>query len=389
VTPSPSDHDTIDFLRRLIRTESYNPPGQEQPVAELVVEQARAWGLQAELIPLVERRSNLIVSLPGEVDGPTLLLCAHLDTVPPGELAWEHDPLSADLEDGILHGRGTVDMKAGLGAMLAAMRDLAREGIAARLAGRVRLVGVVGEEVDCFGAKRFLESGGMEGVTCLVVGEPTNLDLGLAHRGALWLELTARGKTAHGSMPHLGVNAIDHLTEWLRAIRGLRFDYTPHPLLAPPTMNLGTIRGGVKTNVVPDRCQATLDLRTLPGQRHDDLVDAVLSLAHDQEEANLELRLEVAVANDMPPVETAAEAPAVQAFQSVAAKTLGGEPKVRGMTYYTDASVLQPPTGVPTIIFGPGDDRLAHQPNEWVEVAQVLAAARCYAAFARAILAGS
>lgn len=382
----PPDQEMIDFLQRLIRTQSYNPPGDEQSVAEVVVEQARTWGLAAELIPVAEGRSNVIVSLPGEIEGPTLLFCAHLDTVPPGEQAWEHDPLSGDIVDGVLHGRGAVDMKSGLAAMLAAMRDLAEAGAARRLRGRLRLVGVVGEEVDCFGAKHFLESGGMRGVECLVVGEPTNLNLGLAHRGALWLELVAHGKTAHGSMPHLGVNAIDHLIELLCAVRGLRFEHTPHPLLAPPTVNVGTIRGGVKTNVVPDRCEASIDLRTLPGQRHNDLIDAMLSLAHDQEAAAEGLRLEVRVANNLPPVETPADAPAVRAFHQSLIEQLGVEPTVRGLTYYTDAAVLQPPTGVPTIIFGPGDDRLAHQPDERVDVQQVLAAAHCYAAFARRLL---
>jgi succinyl-diaminopimelate desuccinylase len=382
----PVEAETVDFLRRLIRTCSYNPPGQEQGAAELVVEQARAWGLRAELLPLAEARSNLMVSLPDEAAGPTLLFVTHLDTVPPGEQPWEHDPLSGDLDDDILHGRGTVDMKGGLAAMLAAMRALAEQDDGPRLRGKVRLVGVAGEEVDCIGAKRFLADGGMQGVEWMVVGEPTNLDLGLAHRGALWLELVAHGKTAHGSMPHLGVNAIDAMIELLRAVRGLPLEHTPHPLLAPPTLNVGTIRGGVKTNVVPDRCHATVDLRTLPGQRHDELVDAVLSLAAQQQDTAEGLRLEVKVANDMPPVVTSADEPSVGLFSGVLAAELGHEPTVRGMTYYTDASVLQPATGVPTIIFGPGDDRLAHQPNELVEVAQVHAAARCYTAFARRLL---
>ena len=381
----PNDQQTIDFFQRLVRTVSYNPPGEELAAAALVAEQARAWGLRTELIPLAERRANLIVSLPGESDGPTLLLCAHLDTVPPGEQAWEHDPLGGDLENGVLHGRGSVDMKGGLAAMLAAMRALI-EDTAELPRGRVRLVCLVGEEVDCFGARRFLEAGGMHGVAWLVVGEPTNLDLGVAHRGALWLELVAHGRTAHGSMPHLGVNAIDHLVELLRTVRELPIEHRPHPLLAPPTLNVGTIRGGVKTNVVPDRCTATVDLRTLPGQRHDDLVDAVLSLASDQEERATGLRLEVWVANDMPPVETPPDSAAVQMMREVLADLLGAEPTVRGLTYYTDASVLQPPTGVPTIIFGPGDDRLAHQPNEWADTAQVLAATRCYAELARRLL---
>jgi succinyl-diaminopimelate desuccinylase len=386
--PAPStaeEQQTVELLRELVRTNSYNPPGREDAVARIVAEHARAWGLRAELAPLAEGRSNLLVSLPDEADGPTLLFCGHLDTVPPGDQPWEHDPLSADLVDGLLHGRGTVDMKGGLVAMLAAMRSRADQG--RRLRGRLRLVGLVGEEVDCFGAKSFLESGGMRGVDWLVVGEPTNLDVVVAHRGALWLELTAHGKTAHGSMPHLGVNAIDHLIELLRGLRGLPFEYTPHALLTPPTMSVGTIHGGVKTNVVPDRCQATVDLRTLPGQRHDEIVDAVLSLADRHEEDAPGLRLEVRVANDLPPVETSADAPLARAFQAAVAEATGARPRVRGVSYYTDASVLQPPTGVPTVIFGPGDERLCHQPDEQIEVGQVLAAARCYGALAGSLLA--
>jgi succinyl-diaminopimelate desuccinylase len=385
--PAPSateEQQAIQLLRELIRTNSYNPPGREDAVARMVAERARAWGLRAELVPLSEERSNLLVSLPDEADGPTLLLCGHFDTVPPGDQPWVHDPLSADLVDGVLHGRGTVDMKGGLVAMLAAMRSLAGEG--RRLRGRVRLVGLVGEEVDCFGAKRFLEGGGMRGVDWLVVGEPTNLDVVVAHRGALWLELIAHGKTAHGSMPQLGVNAIDHLIELLRGLRGLRLEHTPHALLAPPTMSLGTIHGGVKTNVVPDRCQATVDLRTLPGQRHDEIVDAVLSLADRLEDDAPGLRLEVRVANDLPPVETPADSALARALQAAVAEAIGAEPAVRGVSYYTDASVLQPATKVPTVIFGPGDERLAHQPDEQVEVGQVVQAVAAYADVVRRLL---
>jgi succinyl-diaminopimelate desuccinylase len=380
-----SDRETIAFLQRLLRLESYNPPGRELAVARAVVEQAQAWGLRAELIPLGDDRANLLVSLPEEAEGPTALLLAHLDTVPPGDLAWKHQPLSGDLVDGVLHGRGAVDMKSGLAALLAAMRDLVEVGRSLR--GRVRLVGVAGEEVDCAGAKHWLANGGMAGVEWLVVGEPTNLDLVVAHRGALWLELSAEGKTAHGSMPHLGINAIDHLIDLIRGLRGLDLSHQPHPLLTPPTLNVGTIHGGVKTNVVPDRCTATVDLRTLPGQRHEQLIDAVLTLARELDEQTPGLKLEVRVANDMAAVETPVNAPIVQIFQQAAVGVLGRQVAVRGASYYTDASVLQPPTGVPTVVFGPGDDRLAHQPNERVDVKQVVTAIRCYTAFVRDLLA--
>jgi succinyl-diaminopimelate desuccinylase len=226
----------------------------------------------------------------------------------------------------------------------------------------------------------------VEGVDWLVVGEPTSLDVVVAHRGALWLEVVAHGRTAHGSMPHLGVNAIDGLLDLLHALRDLRIDYTPHALLAPPTMNVGTIRGGIKTNVVPDFASATVDLRTLPGQRHEELVDAALSIASTVEESRPGLRLEVRVAHDLPAVETDPKQPLVQAAERVTASVRGQAPLVKGVSYYTDASVLTPPSGVPTLIFGPGDETLCHQPNERIEVKQVLLAVRCYTALAQELL---
>jgi succinyl-diaminopimelate desuccinylase len=378
------DREPIALLQQLIRICSYNPPGEEMAVAEALAQQARVWGLKAELRPLAEKRANLVISVPEERNGPLLLLCGHLDTVPPGQQRWEHEPLSGDLVDGVVHGRGAVDMKAGLVAMLAAMRALVENR--PRLGGRVRLVGLVGEEVDCAGAKAFLAAGGMRDVKWMVVGEPTNLDVVTAHRGALWLELTAHGRTAHGSMPHLGINAIDHLYALLRGLRELRFDYTPHPMLAAPTVNVGTIQGGIKTNVVPDWCQATIDVRTLPGQRHDQIVDAVLSIASEIEEETPGLKLEVRVAQDVPAVETALDDPLVKATRAAVSTVLGREPGVRGATYFSDASILTPPTQVPTVILGPGDDRLAHQPNERVEVDQVIAAKQAYAVLARRLL---
>lgn len=383
-TSRPEADEILTVLQRLIRIDSSNPPGQEQAVARACAEQARAWGLRAELQPVGPNRANLLVKLPEEREGPTLLLCGHLDTVPPGDQPWERAPFGGELEDGVLHGRGAVDMKGGLVAMLAALRELAPQ--AAQLRGNVRLAALVGEEVDCLGAQRFLAGGGMREVAWLVVGEPSGLDIIVAHRGALWLELTAHGRTAHGSMPSFGINAIDHLIALLGRVRGLDLPATPHPLLPSPTLNVGTIQGGIKPNVVPDRCQATVDLRTLPGQRHDELVDAVLSLARELEEETPGLRLDVRVINDRAPVQTPSDAPLVTAARASVGAVLQREPAVRGAPYYTDASVLTPPTGVPTIILGPGDERLAHQPNERVPAADVLAAARCYVALARRLL---
>ena len=374
---------TVGVLQELIRLRSVNPPGNEAEVARAIARRAAEWGLEARLVPVAEDRPNVLVRLAGGGERPAVLLSGHTDTVPPGEVPWDHDALSGELDNGVIWGRGAVDMKGGLAAMLVAMATLVRRGWRPR--GDALLAGTVGEEVDCLGARHFLDAGGLVGVGWIVIGEPTNLDVVAAHRGALWLEIVAHGKTAHGSMPQLGVNAILHLAELLRWLAERRFPYVEHPLLQPPTVNVGTISGGVKTNVVPDRCVATVDLRTLPGQDHAEILGEVRDLAAELVSTVPDLKVDVRVTNDMPPVETRTDHPIVGLTRAAVAEALGPEPIVRGATYYTDGSVFAA-SGVPMVIFGPGDDRLAHQPNERIEVDQVTRAVRAYAALLERLL---
>jgi succinyl-diaminopimelate desuccinylase len=181
-------------------------------------------------------------------------------------------------------------------------------------------------------------------------------------------------------MPHLGVNAILHMVELVQRLRGWEHAFEPHPLLAPPTLSVNTVEGGFKTNVVPDACHATIDLRTLPGQSHAEIMASLRALSDDIARSVPEFRAELQAINDQPPVETPVDDPLIGAAQRAAVASLGGPRPVRAATYYTDASVLQPPTGVPTLIVGPGEDALAHQPNEWVSVDALVAAARLFTA---------
>lgn len=377
--------DVVELLRDLLRTRSVNPPGDEAAVAGVLAERATAWGLSPRIVDVLPGRPNLIVELQGSGERPAVLLSGHSDTVPPGEVPWEHDPFSAALVDGEVWGRGATDMKAGLASMLVAMAAVARRGW--RPKGDVRLAVTIGEEVDCVGAKHLRDTGGLDGTGWIVIGEPTNLDVVAAHRGAIWLQIIGHGKTAHGSMPHLGVNAIDQvvtLLGWL-AQRWPQYPYTPHDLLAPPTMNLGTISGGIKTNVVPDRCVATVDLRTVPGQDHDAIVREIRDMASELESTTPGLRLEVNVGNDMPPVETPVGHPLIRHTASAVDAVVGAAPRVRGATYYTDGGMWVG-AAIPMVIFGPGDDKLAHQPNERVPVEQVTLATRGYLALLERLL---
>ena len=198
------------------------------------------------------------------------MLSGHLDVVPPGAVPWTREPFAAEVVDGQLYGRGACDMKAGVAAIIAAAAEVARSGD--RLRGDLVICASSDEENGCRGADALVREPLFDGLGSVLIAEPSNLGLFVAEKGAFWLEVTVTGKTAHAATPQFGANAIAAMAEFLcrvptATLGGARAD----PVLGVPTLNLGTISGGVKINVVPDTCTVTLDFRTVPGQEHPDI----------------------------------------------------------------------------------------------------------------------
>lgn len=257
-------------------------------------------------------------------------------------------------------------MKGAVAAMAMVCLALARSG--RRLAGDVIFAATAGEEVDSAGARRLLAQG-LPPIRSIIVGEPTRLHVATAHKGALWLQIETHGKAAHGSMPEQGQNAIMAMQKVIAELSVFQPVSSPHPSLGSGSQNIGTIQGGVKPNIVPDRCTLTVDIRTLPGESHESIVELLKKRLHPAS---------VRVLNSMTAVDTPVEYPFIQSALRLA-QHLHGEPSSpRGMSYYTDASVLYPALQCPVLIFGPGDERLAHQANETVDLNEVLAAAAFY-----------
>jgi succinyl-diaminopimelate desuccinylase len=367
----------MQLTREFVRVQTTNPPGNELRLAELLLARGSALGLDGELQPVDDDRANVILRLPGGGDGPRLMYCGHLDTVQLGDAAWAGDPFGADVDGGRLYGRGSCDMKGGLAAMITGMAALAAAGV--RLPGELVLAAVVGEEVDCRGSRHLLEQGGMDGVGGLVIAEPTGLDVVPAHKGAIRAQVTAYGKPAHGAMPELGVNAITHMLEFLRRLDGLDLSHVAHPHLAAPTVSVNRIDGGVQPNIVADRCRVDIDVRTVPGQDHARIIADIERMAAAVQDATAGLRVEAVVLQDVPSVETPDDAPLVLATRTAAERSLDRSAKIRGVQFFSDGSVLQPATGVPTVLFGPGDERVAHQTDEYVETQAISDAARVFA----------
>ncbi|WP_040393985.1 M20 family metallopeptidase [Effusibacillus pohliae] len=370
--------EAVELLKETIRMKSVNPPGDEEPVARLLQSVLQKSGIETEIRKLAPNRCNLVARIRGTGSKSNLIFSGHMDTVPPGDIAWEFDPYGAVEKDGRIYGRGASDMKSGLTAMAVAMTEIARSGVA--LQGDLILAATAGEEVDCCGARALVEEGLLQGAAALVIGEPSNGRIFIAHKGALWLEITAYGRTAHGSMPEQGVNAIEHMNRFINALRNqFRFRYEADEMLGEPSVNLSVISGGVKTNVVPDTCRLQIDIRTVPGQNHREIVEDIRRLLTEMKE-QAPARFEVAVLNDKPPVRTPVDHPAVRLALATAEELFQQTFAPAGVRYFTDASVFVPGSGgsLAVIIYGPGDEKLAHQPDEYVEIQKYQDSIRFY-----------
>jgi succinyl-diaminopimelate desuccinylase len=364
----PHSADPVELTRALINLDTVNPPGNEEAAARFLGELLTEGGLTVNYHILAEGRMGLVACLKGESFAPPLCFCGHLDTVPPGGAAWQSPPTEARLSEGRIYGRGASDMKSGIAAMTAAALRLA--DISRRRADVV-LIFTAGEETGSEGAFRMVREGVLPAIVgALVVGEPSGNAAYLGHKGALWLRCRAKGKSAHGSMPEQGDNAILKVARAVLALEDLLGQDLPHPKLGRPSLNVGTISGGTKINMVPDMADFTLDLRTVPGLNHDELHQRVCD--------RLGPALGVSRLLDLSPVLTDAKDAWVKQVLSLLKQK--GAPTLPGyVNYFTDASALTPALGTPpTIMLGPGEATQAHQTDEWCRVDKIHQAADIY-----------
>lgn len=320
-------------------------------------------------------RHNLLVRLPGRTSR-RLVLEAHTDTVSIKNMTIP--PFEPVIRDGRLYGRGAVDDKAGLAAMMHAVASIRADSIVP--ACEVWLAAVVDEEFTYRGVVKLCEGLCAEAA---IVAEPTELRVVSASKGVLRLRIITRGKAAHSAVPQLGNNAIAHMSRLVLALEKEhgRLAGLVHPLLGSPTLSVGVIQGGVQVNLVPDHCAIEIDRRLLPGEPPGEAVKHLQSIldeikrTHPSFDAFIEtppLLLDEALS-------TPVDAPVVQCAQRVL-RDLGLNDQPRGVSFGSDASKLSR-AHIPAIVFGPGSIDQAHAADEYVEIAQVEQAARFYRQF--------
>jgi succinyl-diaminopimelate desuccinylase len=358
----------VELTQELIRCDT--ALGSEARAVSVLAPRLEAAGLCVEVHPGEDpARAQLVAVAPGRTDEPALTLSGHLDTVPARESSWSRD-VRGEIDGDRLHGLGSSDMKGGVAAFVVALETLLASGRRPRLS--VQLVLSSGEETGCDGIRLLAaRPGALLPSDALLVAEPTTNVVRTSHKGVLWLVARSAGRSAHGSAPWLGDNAIYRLAA---AVAGLaehvELPFAAHPLLGPATLNVGMIRGGANINSVPDRAEAWLDCRVVPGAEAPAVREAVAAL--------LGPGIALEVERSLDPVLTDASDPWPALVRSAAA-ALGRPADPAGLSYFTDASVLAATLGAATVICGPGDPDQAHAPDESCAIGELERSVELYA----------
>lgn len=384
----------IDLTRALVRISSVVRPGEAGATEAAVARHVEAWltqqGFDLEIQEVVPGRPNVVAWLGEKGSGKSLLLEGHTDVVTEGNPAeWTHPPFGADLADGRIYGRGAADMKSGLAAAMVAATAVKRSGTL--LSGRLVVGALVDEEGDMIGVKHLCTTPIGRELDAAIICEPEQNELCLEQRGVVWARVAIRGRMAHGAMPEAGVNPITALGALLQEVpalkRRLRKLCRKSPHLRPPTVTPTIVRAPVQgveqSNVIPSGARLLLDVRLTPGP-DEAAVTREIDTACRQAMARCPgSTIEWAPVNGFR-LATRVERsePLVRAMVAGVRRATGRRAVFGGVPGSTDGTILRMQLGIPIVTCGPGHRLIPHQADEFVEVAELVDAAKIYVASA-------
>jgi acetylornithine deacetylase len=356
-------------LARMVRIDSINPffrngEGDERVIAAFVAEELRRLGLRVETYEPQPGRVSVVGTLAGRGKGRSLMLYGHMDTVGVEGMA---EPFSAAVRDGRMYGRGTYDMKGGLAACLATAKAVVDAG--APLAGDLLVCGVADEEVASLGMLDVLEHVKPDAA---VVTEATELDICLAHKGFCWIEVETIGRAAHGSRIDEGIDANLRMGRFLGRLEELERELRrrpAHPLVGPPSLHAGVLRGGSAPSIYAALCHLEVEWRTVPGETEASCVAELQAIADRLAAADPTFQARVRPLLTRGAFEVARDALLVQAVAAAATAVRGQAPAFLGHSFWMDAALLAA-AGVETVVIGPAGAG-AHADVEWVDLDSV------------------
>ncbi len=355
----------LDTLSSLVRIDSINPtlvagaPG-ERAICEFIAASLGSFRINAEILEPEPGRTSVLAVVPGTGGGRSLMLNGHVDTVGVNGMA---EPFSGAIRDGKLIGRGAYDMKGSIAASMAAAKAIAGSG--RRLAGDLVLALVGDEEYGSLGTRDLLTRVRTDAA---IVTEPTALNVCLAHKGYLWIEVAVTGRAAHGSRFELGIDANLKMGRFLAALGDLEAELrsrAPHPLVGPPSLHAAKIEGGSGLSTYAASSTVQIERRLAPGETEEQAVAEIQALVDGIAASDSQFHATVRCYFAREPFEAAPGSEIVRALEQAApdARRMGDRP-------WMDAALLQA-AGIDTVVFGPAGTG-AHADEEWVDVESVI-----------------
>jgi succinyl-diaminopimelate desuccinylase len=357
----------------LIEFDTVSPPGNEEACARFIADCLKDMhieGASIEVHRFSPKRANLVATFRG--DAPGLLMSGHIDVVPPGDNnRWTSHPFEARVRDGRLYGRGAADMKGGIAAMLVAI-DAAKRG---RFKRSLTFVATAGEEIGFDGLRNMIATKKLEGLEarCGVVGEPTEMQVVRGHRGGVSAKVTINGRSAHASEPSLGINSIEEASAFIEKLGPLRQEISKavdddlgHTIITPTV-----IAGGTKSNVIPDRCEITIDARIIPGHDRGTILNGLKAVAESLQKRDKRFSADIEILYDVSPLLVARNEEVVKLCETITGQPSAIAPFGTEAPEYCNL-------GIPTVVLGPGSVKQAHIYDEFVTVDQLEMAQSVY-----------
>ena len=394
------EDELVRLTQELVRIDSVIRPDLGRTESDVV--QFLAGWIRRELgvEPLVEEaapgRQNVVATLDSGRPGPCLMLEGHTDVVSEGNRdAWSHDPFGGELADGRIFGRGSCDMKAGVAVALLTAGALRRSGVSWK--GKIRLGLVCDEEGMMIGIKSFIKAGHADDVTACLVPEPEENNLCISMKGAIRAVVRVHGKMAHGAMPLSGVNPATRLARIILAFERYETRQKERcgrdPLLGLPSVTFTVIQAPppgspAQLNVMPGEALAYVDIRTVLAQDHDTVRSELRAVLQELAREDAEFRADIEFIEDRPVVGISRDEPIARVSAEAFREITGREPTWNGVPGATDGTFLSAWKGIPCLVNGPGPRHVPHQVDEYVEVSELVEAARIYALSAVRYLCG-
>lgn len=361
-----------DLLKLLVSIDTTNPPGKENIIIEKILNYLSKYNNIIKIADHGKDRSSLILTIEGECQKKCLCFMGHLDTVPIGNRKeWFYPPFYGSIQGNMMYGRGTVDMKGGLTAMILLYCHYKESEEKPPIS--LKFVFTADEEVGGIGASYLYEHEYFSDTEGIIICEPSNLRLGICEKGTIWLKLKIQGKSCHASMPTEGINALEIgmclIRELKQTIENLGKN---HPLLGNNTFSVTMARSGIKINIIPSEAEFFIDIRTVPNSINGNrgVLDCLAENLNLWKLQYDEAKFSIEIMGNRETIECSRKSKFIKKIVESYKKS-GDIPQYTGIQFFTDASLIIPYMQIPFVILGPGDPKKCHIVDECIEISQI------------------